>query len=184
MSQPPQEQQNEFTNVFSTGIAVVYLAIMAFSAPWALMSKKFGTVGTRAYWFDVMCSITVLCFLRMNGHPDADLFTATLLLLPCLWLLHFYATVSRKEHVHRQCIGTPRFGDTGAFALGCTIACGFIYLECYAFAIYLIASVLATLFRSTWVEERDHQRTLAMKDALWEQKQMMALYEKYSKGDK
>lgn len=187
--QPPEGQTplGDAKGMFQFVSAVLMMAVHIVAAFWAMVAKKPGTVGTRAYWFDVGCANTLLLALSQNWwYPDRFLFQAAIPLLTGLYVWHLIATLRRNEHVHTRCVGSSRFGsgDDGKFkeALAGLATGGCICLTgCLYFGAFVAASAIANAMRILMVDERDRQRSVQMADAFAEQEFMMHQYEQFQR---
>jgi len=170
---------------FISGIFMI--AVHVTGAFWAMIAKKPGSVGTRAYWFDVLSCNTLLLALSHNWwYPDRLAFQGAIAVNTGLWLWHLWATINQEEHVHTHCIGASRFGagDNGKFReamIGlisglCIVLIGFQY-----FGFFIVASAGANAIRIMMVDERDRQRSVQIADAIAEQEYMMNQYEKFKR---
>ena len=174
---------------FVTGIC--YIAIDTLGAFWMLMMRRGGTIGSRATWFGVGCGNLLLLALRgaYPYTPCYELFTGAMVVMTLLFFYHLIRTVSSKEHVHTQCIGTPMFkgssGEIGELAGGIFLALiiAFGSPDAQPFAIWLAASAIALAIRGWMIDERDRLRATAMEDAIWEQNYMQRNYERFKKGN-
>lgn len=186
---PPTDGQNDMPDgkqVFGFVTAIFHLTLMTLNTPWLLLMRKGGTVGTRATWFDYGCTNLLLLACRQffPYSPCVELFTATLMLMPFLFLYHIIASLRQKHHVHTKSIGAPAVkSELLEFLVGAGIGCAIIWkwpaAEPYGFFILCSASALA--IRSMMIEERDRLRSVQMEDALWEQDYMIRNYERFRK---
>ncbi len=187
--QPPQGGQNDMPDgkqIFGFVVSLFYLALMTLNTPWLLLMRKRGTVGTRATWFDFGCTNLLLLACRQffPYSPCVELFTGTMLLMLPLFLLHFRAAWISPQHVHTQSIGRPWVGsELLEFVIGAAIGLTIIWRwpSAEPFGYFVLASAGALAIRSMMIEERDRMRSVQIEDALWEQEQMLANYERHRK---
>lgn len=187
--QPPDGQSplGDAKDMFQFISGVFLIAVHVLAAFWAMVAKQPGTVGTRAYWFDVGCANTLLLALSQNWwYPDRFLFQAAIPFLTVLYFWHLLSTAHRDEHVHTRCIGSSRFGsgDDGKFkeALMGLVTGGAICLTgCVYFGGFVAASATANTIRIMMVDERDRQRAVQMADAFAEQEFMAHQYERFQR---
>lgn len=191
-NKPPPFQQADIPSakdafqVISGGFLVAVYTLGVF---WALLVRKFGSIGTRAYWFDMCCGYLLIIALAQNPwYPDRYAFQLLWGLLPLLYVVHLLATMASSTHVHTQCVGRSRFpGNDGnakvlEFVTGLLIGGGFYIYGMVPFGLFIMASATASTVRDALIAERDRQRALKMSDAMWEQQYMMDNFTKHNKG--
>ncbi len=186
--QPPEQQPSpNAKQAFSFLAGILMIAVYTLGVFWAMLVKKPGTVGTRAYSFDLLCGITLLTALSQNSwYPDKYLFVGSLILLPVMYIRHIGATLKQPDHVHTKCIGGSRFGNSDkakALEFFFGIGAGLIVAAtgCMPFGLFIMASSTANMVRQAMLDERDRQRSVQMADAMAEQKYMMEHFEKYQR---
>lgn len=178
---PPGEQtvMGDAKNVFQFLTGIFMIAVHVTASFWAMIAKKPGTVGTRTYWFDVLCGNTMLLALSHNfPAPDQFLFQFAIVLMSGLYLRHLFSTMNQEEHIHTHCIGKSRFGegDNGKFReamIGKIVGLCICLTGCVPFGIFVIISALANAVRIMMVDERDRQRAVNLADAMAEQEYAM-----------
>lgn len=171
---------------FISGVFIIAVHVLA--AFWAMVAKQPGTVGTRSYWFDVLCANTLLIALSQNSwYPDRYLFQGSIVLITGLLLWHLMSTHSRPGHIHTKCIGESRFGpgDQGKlreFVVGAGTGLCIVIAGCGPFGLFVLASAAANVLRILMLDERDRQRNVQMADAMAEQDYMMNQYDRYQQN--
>lgn len=174
-------------DAFKLIINVILIAIGALSVFWALVMRKFGTVGTRAYWFDLLTGYVLVIIMSHGLYPDAVLFRGLWVGLPLLYIAHLGATASAEKHVHRHCLGSPRFlkgkkGEVLEIVIACLAAGAFQAAGYEVFGLYVLLSATALYIVEILVMARDGQRVKQMEDAMWEQEYTMANFQRHNKG--
>ena len=168
-------------NIFLIGLG-------GLSVFWTLIVRKFGTIGTRALWFDLICGYVLVIILAHGLYPDALLFRGVWIVMPLLYVTHLMATLGASGHVHRHCVGKPRFlgggrkGEAIETVIGWAVFLVFYCTGYEIFAWFLLASILATVIRDVMIAFRDRQRSAQMQDAMWAQNYMMDNFVKHNKG--
>ena len=185
--QPPggQEPFGDAKSLFQFLSGLFLIAVHVLGVFWAMLSKLPGTVGTREYWFDMLCGVTLLTALSQNSwYPDRYLFQGSIVLLIVLYFRHLFTTLYGKKHVHTKCIGTSRFGtgDDGKLweaVVGVATGISICLAGCQPYGLFVIASAVANTIKVAMVDERDRHRSVQMADAMAEQEYMMEHYEKF-----
>ena len=185
MNQQNPESPPDVKEMFGFVSGVFYLAMMTLGCFWALVMRKPGTLGTRAYWFDYGCANLLLLALRQffPYTPLFELFTVTMIAMVVLFFFHLVCTLTNRKHVHTKNVGTSRFGTAFELLVGGGVGAAFATLVPGAapYGIYIVCSAIALFINSVMIDERDRQRAVQMQDALWEQDYAMKMYEKMKK---
>jgi hypothetical protein len=192
MQHPPDEfKPVKATDMFQWALWMFLIAVYSLGVFWALIVKKPGTVGTRAYWMDFGGGFLLILALSRNSWPYHPLmFQASLVLLVVMFFWHFHCTMRSKTHVHTKCVGHSRFPGRGnmphtlelltGLALGAAIAIGGFV----PYGLFIGFSALANSTRDGLIQERDRLRSVQMADAMWEQEYMMNNFNNWKRGQR
>lgn len=192
MQQPPDPYQHpKITDIFQNIVWLFMLAVYFAGVFWALLVKKPGTVGTRAYMLDMSGGFVLLLALSQGTrHGDKLLFTSSLVLLALMYLWHLHCTLRSKVHVHTKCVGHSRFPGDGQkpawleICSGVVVAIAFGVCGFQPFGTFIFISACANFARDAMIQERDRQRSVQMEDAMWEQQYMMRNYNAWKRGQR
>ena len=190
MQQPPQPYEHpKATDILQSLSWVFLMAVYATGVFWALLVKKLGTVGTRAYFLDFSGGFLLLLALSQNPWPyDQFFFVSSLILLVIMLLWHMQATLNSPVHVHTKCIGHSRFlgkgkrPETMELVTGLLVAGLFVLFGLVPYGFFIFASASANFIRDGMIQERDRLRSVQMADAMWEQEYMMNNFDQWKRG--
>lgn len=146
---------------------------------WALVVKKPGTVGVRAYLLDFFCSVPMfLAFIQNDWYPDKYFFLFAFGFHILFYLNHLVKSAYSQEPIHSHCLGNTRLGRTWDLLLGAALGLGVALIAPF-FGAFVMASAVGHGIFLTAIEERDRQRVVKMTDAMLEHEYMMTQFEKY-----
>lgn len=194
MNQPPDNyQQPKATDMLQSLSWVFLLAVYTLGVFWAMIVKKPGTVGVRAYALDMGCGFLLLLALSQNPWPlDQYFFVGSLILMCVLYLWHLSCTMRNHgmggAHVHTKCIGASRFRGEGKWPetyevfSGILIGGVFAFCGLQPFGFFIFASACANGLRDAMIDERDRLRAVQMGDAMWESEYYMNNFNKWQRG--
>ena len=176
-SNPPPDQFEPWTGQdlfqFTAGIFLYFIHFVGVF--WALIVRKPGTTGSRAYVPDALGGFVLLLALSQNGwEPDRYLFTACLIAFPILFFWHWNRAVNSPKHIHTQCIGASRFRGEGdnpyllEWVSGLVPGLLFVAAGMAPFGFFIAASASCVFIRQGMIKERDRLRAVQMADAMLE----------------
>lgn len=192
LNSPPDDiRPPDGTALFQALAGLALYAINFVGVFWALLVKKPGTVGSRAYTTDFFGGFLLIVALSNNDwYPDKYLFFAAMVLMALKLVQHRYATSKRKEHVHTRCIGQSRFPGKGHTPLAWeVIVGGLVAIICFLvglipFGTYIGLSAICASLNEGLIEERDRQRAIQMADAMLEQEYAMENFRRWQDAKK
>ena len=189
MQHPPDNYEApKITDMLQSLSWIFLMAVYSLGVFWALLVKKPGTVGTRAYLLDFCGGFFLLLALSQNSWPyDQVFFVGSLILLVIMLLWHMQSTVQKQEHVHTKCIGHSRFRGEGSrpetleLLTGFGVAAAFAVCGLFPYAFFIIASASANFLRDALIEERDRLKATQWADAEWEMQYHQNNYENWKR---
>ncbi|MCC7336539.1 MAG: hypothetical protein IT422_15725 [Pirellulaceae bacterium] len=184
LNQPEQQKKppgaKEAFNFFAF---ILIFACRVVGVFWAIISKKFGSVGTRVYALDVLWAIPLLLALRVNDwYPDKYAFETMFIVLVAGFMLHLAATLKQKQHIHTKYVGDTRGGGLGEFVVWAALTGGFLAAGMVPTACFITTSMVCHHLFLTAIQERDRQRAVMIADSMAEQRYMMENFERYNPG--
>jgi len=192
LKSPPEEfRPMQGKDAFQAIAGLLFLVLNVTGVFWALLVKKPGTAGTRAYLLDAAGGFVLLLALSQNHwFPDCYAFQLALMLMSIRFLWHFFASLNSKTHIHTRCIGVSRFPGKGHTKLawellvGMGVGFGFILLGMEPFGLFILASAACASFKEGLIEQRDTWRSIQIADAMSEQEYAMQNYERWKRGER
>ena len=190
MQHPPDNYEHpKATDMLQSLSWIFLMAVYAAGVFWALIVKKPGTVGTRAYLLDFSGGFFLILALSQNSWPHSQtLFQCSLIFLVVIFLWHIYCTMKNPIHVHAKCVGQSRFPGKGKQPEGWELFTGVFLGTVVAavglvpFGLFIFVSACANGTRDAMIQERDRLRSVQMGDAMWEQEYTMNNFEKWKRG--